>query len=79
MFFLNSRLNKKEIKEIKKLQRVFSFVMLASTLNLEVLRVQTANNEPTFGSTEVPKEPENDLSAGEWLYWIDGNQTYIAG
>lgn len=68
---------------MKKLKRVFSFmmalVMLASTLNLEVLHVQAASNEPTSGSTEVPKEPENYLSAGEWLYWVDENQAYIAG
>lgn len=69
---------------MKKLKRVFSFVMafvmLLSGLNLAmILPVAAVDNNPTLGSTDVIERTGKLLTFGEWEYYVENGRAIVAG
>ncbi|MBR2719088.1 MAG: Ig-like domain-containing protein [Clostridia bacterium] len=69
---------------MKKFKRFFSLtlalILLFTGVEVPISpSAAMAEGVPSAGTTSVPVTPENLLSAGEWLYWIEDGVAYIAG
>lgn len=64
-----------------KMKRIVSIMMalvlLATGVDLSFLTVASA--EGTAGSMSVSETPDEILSMGEWLYWVEDGQAIVAG
>ena len=69
---------------MKQLKRVFSLaltlVLLFTGFEIPISpSMAMAEGVSSTGTTSVPSTPDNVLSVGEWLYWIEDGVAYIAG
>ena len=70
---------------MKQIKRVFSFLLVLVLLFSGVDWINClglvayADNVPTKGSTSVGKAPDELLTMGEWVYWVENGQAVVAG
>ena len=70
---------------MKQIKRVFSMLLILVLLftgavePLGLTVMAAAENVPTLGTTDIGNTPEELLSLGEWVYWIEDGMATIAG
>ena len=64
-------------KTLRILCAAMAFILLTTGINLPAM--SSAHAEGTAGNSNVANTPDDLLSMGEWLYWVEDGIAIVAG